>query len=360
MKTLTAGLAGILIGCVSLATGVAAEPSWFFDGTHRYMRLSLEDFGKVHLQIRTVGAPGSASQWLADGGRVENEIVFARSVGDNEPRGTFYVASASEASVRVKVKPGQEKEKVDEGVVGVYHHITEERRLALARKEAEGAEKRLRDAERPTAKKWGVLEKPALTEWTARWPGLRERLLALRDRYRINQMLTQKTAKPALGEPAETPPEKQPDHWFLASEIAGAGLAFLTTPLDAKTADGWDGIYNDGFGGTADLTLSKDGTKVRFTLNYTRGTDEQAGLLAGDAILGKGAEEQIADFVEKKTGGHGTGDPGAHSAASRGTLPGGGCGEDGEVCQAGMVPGRVPQATAAAVKGRTGGKNRAA
>ena len=289
-------LAGFAVGACGSALAAVPEPVWFHDGVHRYLKLSLEDFGKVHIEVRTVGQPGEASHWMADGEKVDKDVLFARSVGDDEARGTFYIGTGGDGNFKVKLKPGQDKEKApDEGIVGLYHRINDDRRLYLAKRETEAADKRLAEVEKMAAKNWPVIDKPVLEEVKTRWPSVRDRLLALREKPRPVD------AKPriALGDPNDVPPEKKPDRWFAADELTGTELGFLNTTLDPKIKDGWDGDYNDGFGGSINLALEKDGSHLRFTLNCSRYNDEQTGLMSGTATLVKDSTGMVADFTDQ-------------------------------------------------------------
>ena len=297
MRLTISVLALSFFGNILSVQGAAPAPVWYFDGVTRIAKVTLADFGKTYVELRVTSAPGVASRWVADGERSEKEIVFARSVTADEVRGTFYVAVATDSSFKVKIKPGQDKDAKDEGVVGQYHRLTDERRLLLAKREFEAAEKRLEVTHKLVLKTSPEDDKPALTEIKQRWPALRERIASLRDKP---QTAADANTKPPIGsggKSAAGAPELQPERWNLKSELTGTEIGYFEVKVYGKTKDGWEGDYSDGFGGSVNILQDKDG-KLRFTLNGTRGDEDQANTLSGGAIVNSTGKELTAEFTD--------------------------------------------------------------
>lgn len=273
----------LILSFSGASLALVPPPIWYHDGANRFLKLTLADFGKTYVELRTVGAPGEASRWNADGEKKEKEIVFARSVGEDEERGTYYVATATEASFRVKIQPGKEKIMQDEGVVGNYQRLTEDKRLLLAKREFEAAEKRLDATHKLILKTTATADKPVLADIKLRWPALRERILSLRDKPKPAAAASAKPPIGSMGKPAADSPELIPERWHAKTELTGTQIGLVSAALDTKIKDGWDGDYSDGFGGSVNLLMQPDG-KLSFTLNCSRGSDAQSGTLAGATL----------------------------------------------------------------------------
>lgn len=266
---------------VLVSTGHTAPPSethYFDEATQRHATVANGDFGKVTLVFRFIGTPGTSSRWMGDGTRKEKEITFAQTVGEDQERGTFFIAKGGESKLEVEFKPGQRTPQ-DAGINGTYRHITDEKRLSLAKKESALAEDALTLAFRTAPKSWPSEDKPVAAAWKSRWPDLRNRWMGL---------VFKPTAAPAPVSPKTGAKNggangqiESADYWIALSETTGMALGFLGQPLDKLIPPGWDGEYDDGFGGHASLRLGRDGI-LRFTLSCTRGSGEgQTGELIG-------------------------------------------------------------------------------
>lgn len=266
---------------------VLPPPAYFYDEASRYLTLTYLDFNKVRIEVRNVGAPGESSKWNADGEKKDKEILFSRTPGEGEARGTFYIATGGESHLSIKLKPKQDKEIRDEGLVGKYVHLTDAKRLQLAKKEAEAADKRLQELLKTLPKKWPSADKTAALEIKLRWPSLKERLVGLAPAT----TKAEPAAKPLIGssQKPEDVAEKQPEHWLTLAGVIGAEIGFASGAPDPKVQDGWVGDFTDGFGGSINVQQVKDGT-LRVTLVSTRNGDESTAQINGNAVIKPGTE----------------------------------------------------------------------
>ncbi len=132
----------------------------------------------MKFSLRSVGAPGQYGRWEGDGDQTDKGIVFAQTVEEGD-RGAFYLASGGQGRLAVKLKPGQGAEVKDGGLVGVYHHITDEKLAGLLKKDSELADKKVDETLRLMVHKFAPEDRPAFVEWKKRWPDLHNRLIAL-------------------------------------------------------------------------------------------------------------------------------------------------------------------------------------
>jgi hypothetical protein len=284
------------------AVGVAAPPvvtHYFDESTNRQAIVTEGDFGKVTLVFRFVGGPGSFGRWYGDGNRKDSEITFTQTVGEDQERGTEFVAKATETKLEVAFKPKQ-RMPVDAGINGTYRHISEEKRMSLAKKESGVSDDALVLALRTAPKAWPSEDRAVAADWKSRWPDLRKRWMSLV--FKPAPPPTSPTGKSPFG---ATPPfgtksgdagtpALSADYWTALSETTGMGIAFINQPLD-KTIPDTDGDYDDGFGGHVSLRTGSDGF-LRFTLSCVRGAgDGQTG-----EIIGKIAPAQV---TKEKNGG---------------------------------------------------------
>lgn len=281
----------------------AAGPTithYFDEASSRHATLTEGDFGKITIVFRFTGGPGSYGRWYGNGTRKEKVITFAQTVGEDQERGTSFIAKASESKLEVAFEPGQ-RMPVDAGINGTFRHITEEKRLSMAKKETGLAEDALAQALKTVPRTWPNEDRPVAPEWKARWPDLRNRWMDLV--YKAPSPPTSPGAKSApgkalpLGAKAETAgaPVPTADYWTALAETNGMGLAFINQPLD-KLIPNWDGEYDDGFGGHVSLRLGTDGF-LRFTLSCTRGSgDGQTGELIGRIPASAVTKEKNGDL----------------------------------------------------------------
>lgn len=289
---------GIIMAAAFTSHGVAGLPRvihYFDEVASRHLTVTGADFGKVVIEIRFVGA-GSSSRWFGDGTQKDKEITFAQTVGEDQERGTFFVAKGGESKLEIGYKPGQRTPQ-DAGINGLYRHITDEKRLSLARKESGVSDDMLGQILKAAPKSWPSEDKPVAGEWKNRWPDLLQRWMGL-------------IFKPAAPAPAAKPlpgvgvkaddassPEKQADYWIARTETTNMAIGFLSVPLDKLIPPGWDGEYDDGFGGHVSLRLGRDGI-LRFSLTCTRGSgDGQTGELTGRIPVSALKKEKNGDFI---------------------------------------------------------------
>ncbi len=275
------------------------EVHYYDETTNRHLTVTNGDFGKVLVAIRSIGGPGSFSRWLGDGNRKDKEIIFAQTVGEDQERGTFFVAKGGESKLEVGYKPGQ-REPQDAGINGLYRHITEEKRLSLARKEFDFADDALAQLFKTAPKSWAVEDRPAAGEWKNHWADLRVRWMGLIFKPAIIPVT--KTAPGTAPKPSDiVPPEKQADYWIALSETTGMAIAFISAPMDKLIPPGWEGDYDDGFGGHVNLRMRDKGV-MRVSLTCTRGSgDGQTAELSGDIPAASLKSEKNKDLITTYT-----------------------------------------------------------
>lgn len=293
--------------CIA-AAGVAAPPvstHYFDEATNRQALVTEGDFGKVTLVFRFVGGPGSVGRWYGDGTRKDGEITFSQTVGEDQPRGTVFVAKASETRLEVAFKPKQSTP-VDAGINGTFRRISEDKRMSLAKKESGVSDDALVLALRNAPKTWPGEDRLVAADWKARWPDLRKRWMSLV--FKPAPPPAPPTGKPPIG---ATPPigsksgdastpAPSADYWTALSETTGMGIAFINQPLDKAIPDA-PGDYDDGFGGRVILRTGSDGA-LRFTLTCVRGPgDGQAGELSGKIPAAQVTKEKNGAFTATYT-----------------------------------------------------------
>jgi hypothetical protein len=271
------------LGALFRGMGAAPTPPLHFydEARFRHLTLTQAEFGRFKVDIRFVGGPGECSKWEGSGTKKEKEFVFSRNVGEEENRGTVYIGTGGESRFLVKLKPKQEKALQDEGIVGEYRHVTEEKRFQLAKKELEAADKRLMELFKTMGKTLKGDDKPIAAEFKQRWPALRDRIMSLA--YKAPAPAAT-TTKPPLGASPRTDDasaDKNPDRLWAMVEADSAEIGFVSGQIDPKVKETFDGDYNDGFGGSLSIYQNAQSGDVRFTLNCNRGADAQTGELTG-------------------------------------------------------------------------------
>jgi hypothetical protein len=294
------------------AAGYSATPvvtHYFDEATNRQAIVTEGDFGKITLVFRFVGGPGSFGRWNGDGTRKDGEITFSQTVGEDQPRGTVFVAKASETKLEVAFKPKQ-RMPVDAGINGTYRHISEEKRTSVAKKESALADDALAVALKTAPKTWPSEDRPVAADWKGRWPDLRKRWMNLVFKPADPPAApATPTGKPPLGAGSSIgsksgdagTPAPSADYWTALSETTGMGMAFINQPLDKNIPD-TDGDYDDGFGGRVSLRTGTDGF-LRFTLSCFRGTGDsvQAGELIGRIPATQITKEKNGAFTDTYT-----------------------------------------------------------
>jgi hypothetical protein len=300
MTRAVAILTWLLISASAAAVGPATV-HYFDEATNRHAVVREEDFGKVSVVIRTVYAPGAFSRWLGDGQRKDKEITFAQTVGEDQERGTYFLAKATESKLEITYKPGQ-RMPVDAGINGTYRHISDEKRLSLSKRESASADDALTQALRTAPKLWPGVSRSVAGEWKDRWPDLRSRWMSLVFRPPSPPPSTPAKIAPvgAKGGNAGAPVPSA-DYWIALAETTGMAIGFINQPLDKAIPLEWDGEYDDGFGGHVSLRLGRDGF-LRFTLSCTRGGGEgQTGDLFGRVPAAALTKDKNGDLVASYT-----------------------------------------------------------
>ncbi len=274
------------------------------DAGARFLRLEWQDFGKVHITLRTSSGPGSFSRWHGDGRQTEKVIAFTQTIEDGSESGTEYLATVGPSKLTVKIKPGQNKTQ-DVGVIGVYHRVTDEKLTSLAKKDSEAAEKLLNEGLKLAAKKAAAVDKPAFAEWKHRWPDLRSKLVSLGTKPSDAENKPPIASKPPVGQATPLQLEKTADQWMALAEISAAGLHFISQSIPAGTKLEWDGEYEDRFGGTVSLKTQKSG-EMLFDFRCTRGKDSQEATYGGSCPPqtikgGSDGKDATADFTDKNS-----------------------------------------------------------
>ncbi len=174
------------------------------------------------------------AHWSSSNGeQTDKGIVFAQAVEEGD-RGAFYIATGGGGRLVVKLKPGQPGVP-DGGLVGVYHHVTDDKIASLLKKDSELAEKKVEETLRLTAHHLAAEDRPAITEWKKRWPDLRNRLNANASMPKPKAGAappatpTKPATPPPPGQPAATPSGKdQAAYYMTLAETAGTATTFTS------------------------------------------------------------------------------------------------------------------------------------
>lgn len=287
-------------------SGAPPPPITFQDESgNRFITLEYREDKKVKVAFRSVGAPGQYGRWFGDGEQTEKGIVFAQTVEEGD-RGAFYLATGGQGRLVVKLKPGQSGAQ-DAGLTGAYHHVSEEKIASLLKKDAELAEKKIEETLKTAAHRFAAEDKPAFAEWKKRWPDLHKRLIALSGEVKFSASGVPpkpgEAAKPASTSTPASPAVEQAAHWMAVAETAGSATAFLSQPLPTGLKPGWEGLYDDGFGGSVDIQELKSGG-IKITLNASRLGNAQSGtveeFIGADKVKNNPTgTEGTADFLDK-------------------------------------------------------------
>lgn len=300
MQTHLQSLQGSVLALLLAAVCVhGAEPlttaCYYDEEGMRYLTLRQTSATGVEVTTRWASEPGSTGVWTGQGNRKDNVITFAAVVDEGQDRGSYFIAKGGESKMEVLFKPGQ-KMPQDPGILGSYRRVSEEKRLQLARKEAQAAEERLSTALKEAAHNWPGVDKTVPADWKARWPALLGRWMKI----------AYQTPEPAKARPAqpfpsgkETPAaERDSQYWLKLAQATAAAYGFLQQEAVLKSSS-WDGEYDDGFGGHVSIRQAKDG-KLRVNLSCTRVIEGQGADLAGQVpaeAVKKSGEESTAQAV---------------------------------------------------------------
>ena len=308
MRQASVFLSGLLLlsslRAAAPTTGPALPaPSTFQDeaGT-RFLTLEWHEDKKVKIALRTVGAPGQYGRWYGDGEQTDKGIVFAQTVEEGD-RGPSYLGKGGQGRLVVTLKPGQTGAQ-ETGLSGTYHHISDDKLTGIIKKDAELAEKKIEETLKLAVHKFSAEDKPAFVEWKKRWPDLRNRLVALAEPVKFSAA----GAPPKPGEApkpvaAGSPPATSPmAHWMALAETCGSATSFLSQQLTPGLKPGWEGLWDDGFGGSIDIHALKSGG-IKMILNASRIGGAQSGtieeLIPADKVKNNATNsESTAEFVD--------------------------------------------------------------
>lgn len=274
--------------------GFSAAPrlTYLDESGTRFFKVETLEEGKVRLSFRQSDLSGSGWTWSGTGEQKADGIEFSLKGGEDEPAGLVFLAKATATRLTVKHKPGQVVGR-EERLSGVYRHVTDEKVDQLAKKEYAALEKSLDEAIKQASLRAPAEDKPGYTEWKKAWPALRDRLIAVSG---------PKSAAQGPAQAASQPAEMPASHWLQRSKLAAAAIHFISRETPKRLKSGWEGNYEDGFGGTIEIIVVSNGD-ARFTINAGRGAEGAGGMIEGGIPVGtiKAAKNggTIGDFVEK-------------------------------------------------------------
>jgi len=198
------------------------------------------------------------------------ELLVSQITGVDTPRETFFVVKSRESKLEIAYAPG-EREPQDAGINGIYSRISEDKVLSMAKKEFKAADDHLDEVLKTFPKTWPGGDRRAVGQWKDRWPGSRENWVKL------------------VFEPASVPGpdrkalEGKADYWIALMEATALAQGFIAGSTFEKAAEpGWNGEYDDGFGGHVSLRRGADGS-LFVSLTYYRGNglEPETGELTG-------------------------------------------------------------------------------
>jgi len=270
----------MLLAVLSAPVVSAAPPLTFMDEAgSRFITIETLEGGRVDVSLRTVAGPGSYGRWSGRGEQKPKAIEFSQTVDDGTAAGPVYVVTGGQARLTVKLKPGQPGAQ-DAGLSGVYRHVSDEKIASLAKRDEAAAGKNLDEAVRMASRKAPAEDKPAYVEWKKLWPGLRDQLVALSMSRAPAPGGPAAPVKPVAGQAPALPPEKQAAYWMQRAETTAAAIHFISGGVPLGLKSGWEGNYDDGFGGSIEIFVVSNGD-ARFTLNAGRGPDGAGGNIEG-------------------------------------------------------------------------------
>jgi hypothetical protein len=269
-------LLSILLTALSLH---AAEVTHYYDEPGRRFLMLTTNGNRVELRVRFAFDPGSMGVWDGNGEKRDGGLVFAATVPEEGmDRGPYFAAKLSDTKVVIDFRT-EKPDQPDPGIRGEFRKISEEKRQQLAKKEFKAAEERLDLAWKNASRAGGPADKAIVPEWKTWWPKLREMWLKV------------------AAQPSD---EKNADHWLKAAQVTMLAYSFNEQRVDPKHSGGWEGEYDDGFGGHVSIRVAKDG-RLRVTMTCTRGNEVQGADLSFDvpvdALKEKGSERTASAFA---------------------------------------------------------------
>ncbi len=282
-----------VFSCLLLTAWAAAQPlpnmvRYYDEVGMRHLVVQGGGSTKVTVEMRWAGNPGSSGVWMGNGERHDGSLLFAATVDEGQERGAFFVAKG-EAKLEVSFRPKQ-KMPQDPGILGTYKHVSEEKYGQLMKKEFQAADSRLSAALKDASRTWPAQDKAMILDWKSGWPRLRENWMALA--YQ-NPAPPQPKSSVLLPSTAPEGATKDAAYWLKLAQATAIGYFFMQQPPPVKSEGGWEGEYDDGFGGHASLRRAKDG-KLRVSLSCTRYGEMQgmdvAGAIPAEALKAKNGE----------------------------------------------------------------------
>lgn len=278
----------LMLWAACLSLPAAEVTHWFDEAGQRHLTLVEDSLSRrVDLRFRWSYDPGSLPGWTGDGVRRGDSIEFAISVTDETAdRAPFFIARLRYSKIEVAFR-SDKPDQPDPGIRGTFLRLGPDKRLQLARKEFQAAETRLAQAWQNATRDGRRDDQVLISGWKAAWPALRQRWMAL------------------SYTPPGVKPEGDPDFWLRLAQATQQAYVFNEQRVDPKNTGGWEGDYDDGFGGRVTLRQRKEGG-LRITLSCTRGLDgneangsDIAGDIPASALTQKGdlrRAEAVLDF----------------------------------------------------------------
>jgi hypothetical protein len=245
-----------------------ARTHFFDEATHRYVIVTGDESGPVAVTIFGSGA-GYFFRWQGEGQRAaavkpgernrERMLSFSQIVGEGGERGTGFTGIDRESKLEIRFAEG-ERDPQDAGINGTYERISAEKAVALAKKELKEGAAALDQILRNAPRAWPGPDRRAAGEWEDRWPILRDRWVKL---------AFPPAAFVAPGDSKSLEPHL--DFWIAQLEAAGTGYGLIAgSTFEEDAVEGWDGEYDDGFGGHVSLRGGAD-QSLSFSLSCYRG-----------------------------------------------------------------------------------------
>jgi len=250
-----------LVALAAVAEAEVESPKtvhYYDEASFRHVMVTEGEKGAVSFVVRWSN-PDYFTQWIGDGIRKEDELIVSQITGEDTPRGTHFVGKIRESKLEIAYVPG-ELEPQDAGINGNYSRISADKVLSLAKKEYKAADDHLDEILKTAPKTWPGADRRVLGPWKDRWPGLRENWVKL---------VFEPAALPASDRKAL---EGKTEYWIALMEATGLAQGFIAGTMFEKAAEpGWDGEYDDGFGGHVSLRRGADRSLI-LSMSYYRGS----------------------------------------------------------------------------------------
>ncbi len=188
-------------------------------------------------------------------------LSFSQVVGEGGERGTLFTGNESANGSKLEIRFAEgERDPYDPGINGTYEQISTDKALALAKKQVKTASVALEQTLSTVPRNWPGTNRRAAGVWEDRWPGLRSDWVQL--------------VFPAAGFVAPADGkwlEPHLDYWIAQLEATGLGWGLIAySTFEQPAVEGWDGEYDDGYGGHVSLRGGAGGA-VTFNLTCSRG-----------------------------------------------------------------------------------------